>query len=161
MEKFFTLDGKILAVNQDCSTTVFATVTNAIVANPLCVLKARELYENVSFNGREEQWYQNTRYRIYNSTGTLVEQLMVGNWFVRDFISPRNTNTLLCEFVDPMGKIVPQNFAESTNEKRITNVFLKIREMNNYESALNYSLHEENMLLKQQLIKLREKLGLQ
>lgn len=37
--------------------------------------------------------------------------------------------------------------------------FLKIREMNNYESALNYTLVEENLKLKQEIVELKERLG--
>lgn len=155
MEKFFKVDGKILAINQDCSVTEFATLLDAFATNPICVLREQATYENVEFSGKKQQWYQNNRYILFSNEHTKAETIKVGKWLIKSLHEPRNTDTLHCDFVDPIGKIIIQEFKGNQVRPRLIQAFTKIREMNNYESALNYSLLEENIKLKNELARIK------
>ncbi len=157
MERFFTVDGAILSINQDCSITEFATLAQAFEQNPLCVLKGQATFENmVLANGRKDQWYQSNKYILFADKHTKTQLVSVGNWSVKGLYEPRNADALHCSFVDPLGKIAEQIFKGSQSRMRLTQAFAKLREMNNYESALNYNLLEENLNLKQEITKLKE-----
>lgn len=88
----------------------FATITEASVANPLCVLKARITYENMLVHGRNEQWYQNTKHIICSDKCTELKSIMVGNWGVKNIYLPRGIDALHRDFIDSLGKVVSQIF---------------------------------------------------
>ena len=160
MDKFFTVDGRILAVNQDCSLTEYATHLEAFASNPLCVIQSQATYENVLVQGRNEQWFQNTKYLLFQPNRIQkADSIKVGSWSIKNVFEPRRSNSLHCDFVDPLGKVVRHNLSGDNGLKLLTQAFLKVREMNNYESALNYELIQENLKLKQELDSLKNKLA--
>ena len=159
MDKFFTVNGRILAVNQDCSLTEYATHLEAYASNPLCVLQGQATYENVLVQGRNEQWFQSTAYLLFQLDKTQkVDSFKVGSWSIKNIFQPRHLNSLHCNFVDPLGKVVRHIISGENGLKLLTQAFLKVREMNNYESALNYELLQENLKLKQESELLRKQL---
>ena len=160
MERFFTVDGAILSINQDCSVAEFITLAQAFEQNPVCVLRGQATFENmVLANGRKDQWYQSSKYILFADERTKTQLVQVGKWLINNLYEPRNADALHCNFVDPLGKIIEQVFKGSQSRTRLTQAFTKLREMNNYESALNYNLLEENLKLKQEIARLKEILG--
>lgn len=156
MDKFFTENGVVLAVAQDCSIIEFASIQQALESSPICALQARVTYENMLVRGLIERWYQNTKYDIYSIGHSVVQSLKIGKWQIRNLYLPRGADTLHCDFVDPIGKILHQEIKEIRGYRALSQAFRNIREMNNYESVLNYQLMKENEQLRNELTKLRK-----
>lgn len=160
MDAFFTVDGQILSVNQDCSLTEYATYLEAFSSNPICVIQSQATYENVLVQGRNEKRFQNNKYLLFQPNRTQkVDSLKVGSWSIKDLLEPRRANSLHFDVVDPLGKVIRQMLSGDNRLQLLTHAFLKVREMNNYESALNYKLIQENLRLKQELDSLRKQLA--
>ena len=159
MDKFFTVDGSIFSVNQDCTLTQYATLLEAFSSDPLCVIQSKLTYENMLVRGRNEQWYQNSKYSLFDpNTKREVEKVRIGSWVISGLYAPRGANSLHCNFIDPLGKVISEIFEGAAGLELITYAFLKIREMNNYESTLNYTLMMENLKLKQEVELLKGRL---
>lgn len=160
MEKFFTVDGSIFSVNQDCTLTQYATISEAFASNSLCVIQSQLTYENMLVRGRNEQWYQNTKYSLYEINSIKkADRVKIGRWAINGIFAPRGSNTLHCNFIDPFGKVLGQILKGPDSLELITQAFSKVREMNNYESGLNYELMQENLKLRQEIDLLKIKLA--
>lgn len=156
MERFFTVDGAVLSINHDCSVTEFASLADAFATSPLCVLRGQSTFENMLVRGRNEHWYQNNRFILYSDKYTKMQSAKIGNWFITNLYQPRSADALHCEFVDPFGKISNQIIKGNQGYASLTKAFMRIREMNNYESILNYNLLEENLKLKEEIARLKD-----
>lgn len=162
MDKFFTKDGSIFSVNQDCSLTEYNTVQEAFASNPICVVQAQGTYENMLVRGLYEHWYQNTKYLLFQPNNPQkVDSIKVGGWAIKSILIPRSSGSvsLHCAFIDPLGKVKSQVFVGDNGQKLLTVVFLKLREMNNHESGMHYELVQEIVKLKQEVDILKTKLA--
>ena len=162
MDKFFTVDGSIFAVNQDCSLTEYGSIQEACDSDPICVIRAQITYENMLVRGLYEHWYQNTKYQLFQADKPQkADCIKVGKWAIKGIFAPRSGSkaSLHCAFIDPLGKVIGQVFVADNGQKLITEAFLRLREMNNFESALNYELIQENLKLKQEVDALKIRLA--